>query len=115
MRRGAGEVAFARRQGIACGQLRPHRGRPGRRHLCAPRVSTWSGDVEDTSVHELRLNGQRLASRFGEFHNYDHDAIEVPLRRLKVGRNELTLFSTFMGHMFEINWPGPVLLIEYKK
>jgi hypothetical protein len=78
-------------------------------------LSTWSGDVEDTSVHELRLNGERLASRFGEFHNYDHDAIEVPLDGLKVGRNELTLFSTFMGHMFEINWPGPVLLIEYKK
>ncbi|MBI5692313.1 MAG: hypothetical protein HZC55_19700 [Verrucomicrobia bacterium] len=78
-------------------------------------VSTWSGDVEDTSVHELRLNGERLASRFGEFHNYDQDAIEVPLGRLKVGRNEISLFSTFPGHMFEINWPGPVLLIEYKK
>jgi hypothetical protein len=23
-------------------------------------ISTWSGDVEDTSVHELRLNGERL-------------------------------------------------------
>ncbi len=78
-------------------------------------VSTWSGDVEDTSVHELRLNGQRLASRFGEFHNYDQDVLEVPLSRLKVGRNEVSLFSTFMGHMFEINWPGPVLLIEYRK
>lgn len=78
-------------------------------------VSTWSGDVEDTSVHELRLNGQRLASRFGEFHNYADNALEVPLDRLKVGRNEVTLFSTFMGHMIEINWPGPVLLIEYKK
>ena len=78
-------------------------------------LSTWSGDVEDTSVHELRLNGQRLASRFGEFHNYDQDALEVPLDRLQAGRNEISLFSTFMGHMIEINWPGPVLLIEYKK
>ncbi len=78
-------------------------------------VSTWSGDVEDTSTHELRLNGERLASRFGEFHNYDHDAVEVPLARLKTGTNELSLFSTFQGHMFEINWPGPALLIEYKK
>lgn len=78
-------------------------------------VSTWSGDVEDTSVHELRLNGERLASRFGEFHNYDQDSLEVPLKMLKVGRNEISMFSTFMGHMFEINWPGPVLLIEYKK
>ncbi|MGV3754104.1 MAG: Ig-like domain-containing protein [Verrucomicrobiota bacterium] len=78
-------------------------------------LSTWSGDVEDTSVHELRLNGERLAGRFGEFHNYDQDALEVPLGQLRAGRNEVSLFSTFMGHMFEINWPGPVLLIEYKK
>jgi hypothetical protein len=78
-------------------------------------LSTWSGDVEDTSVHELRLNGERLASRFGEFHNYDVDELEVPLARLKPGRNDISLFSTFMGHMFEINWPGPALLIEYKK
>ena len=78
-------------------------------------LSTWSGDVDDTSVHELRLNGERLANRFGEFHNYDFDALEVPLERLKPGRNEINLFSTFMGHMIEINWPGPVLLIEYKK
>jgi hypothetical protein len=78
-------------------------------------ISTWSGDVEDTSVHELRLNGERLASRFGEFHNYDLDLLEVPLDRLKVGVNEISTYSTFMGHMFEINWPGPALLIEYKK
>jgi hypothetical protein len=78
-------------------------------------VSTWSGDVDDTSVHELRLNGERLASRFGRFHDYDVDAVEVPLARLKPGHNDVTTFSTFMGHMFEINWPGPALLIEYRK
>ncbi len=78
-------------------------------------ISTWSGDVDDTSVHELRLNGERLASRFGEFHNYDLDLLEVPLDRLKQGVNEISTYSTFMGHMFEINWPGPALLIEYSK
>jgi len=78
-------------------------------------LSTWSADVEDTSLHELRLNGERLASRFGEFHNYSQNALEVPLDRLKIGRNEITIFSTFQGHMFEINWPGPVLLLEYLK
>ncbi|MBL9212712.1 MAG: hypothetical protein JNL92_19780 [Opitutaceae bacterium] len=78
-------------------------------------VSTWSGDVDDTSVHELRLNGERLASRFGEFHHYDLDLLEVPLARLKPGANEITVFSTFQGHMLEINWPGPALLIEYRK
>lgn len=78
-------------------------------------VSTWSGNVEDTSVHELRLNGERLAARFGEFHNYDLNYLEVPLARLKPGSNEISLYSTFKGHAIEINWPGPALLIEYKK
>jgi hypothetical protein len=78
-------------------------------------LSTWSGDVDDTSIHELRLNGERLASRFGNFHNYSLNTLEVPLDRLKPGRNEISTYSTFAGHMFEINWPGPALLIEYKK
>jgi hypothetical protein len=75
-------------------------------------LSTWSANVDDDSVHELRLNGETLASRFGQFHNYSFNAIEVPLARLKAGTNYLSLFSTFKGHALEVNWPGPVLLLE---
>jgi hypothetical protein len=75
-------------------------------------LSTWSANVDDDSVHELRLNGQPLASRFGQFHNYGFNTIEVPLSLLKPGTNEISLFSTFKGHAIEVNWPGPVLLLE---
>ncbi len=75
-------------------------------------LSTWSGNVDDDSVHELRLNGQRLASRFGQFHNYSFNSLEVPLTLLKTGTNDINLFSTFKGHAIEVNWPGPALLLE---
>ncbi len=76
-------------------------------------VSTWSGSTDDDSVHELRLNGERLANRFGQFENYGFNRIEVPVARLRPGRNEVTVYSTFKGHALEINWPGPVLLVEF--
>jgi len=78
-------------------------------------VSTWSGSTDDDSVHELRLNGERLANRFGQFHHYSIDALDVPLARLKPGANEITAFSTFKGHMLEVNWPGPVLQVEFER
>ncbi|MBM3334749.1 hypothetical protein FJY63_08815 [Candidatus Sumerlaeota bacterium] len=76
-------------------------------------LSTWSASTDDDSVHELRLNGQRLANRFGAFHNYSFDALEVPLTLLRKGENDVTIFSEFDGHALEINWPGPVLLVEF--
>ncbi len=76
-------------------------------------LSTWSGSTDDDSVHELRLNGERLASHFGRFHDYAYSALEIPLALLKSGTNQITIVSTYAGHALEINWPGPVLLIEF--
>jgi hypothetical protein len=76
-------------------------------------VSTWSATTDDESVHELRLNGVRLANRFGKLYNYSFDRLEVPLTQLRPGKNEISIYSTFEGHGLEINWPGPVLLLEY--
>jgi hypothetical protein len=75
-------------------------------------LSTWSANVDDDSVHELRWNGERLANRFGIFHNYSFDLLEVPLSRIRPGANSISLFSTFKGHAIEVNWPGPALLVE---
>ena len=72
-----------------------------------------TSNADDASTHELRWNGERLANRFGVFHNYSFDTLEVPLPRLRQGTNEFTLFSTFKGHALEVNWPGPVLLVEF--
>jgi hypothetical protein len=76
-------------------------------------LSTWSGNVDDDSIHELRLNGRRLASWFGQFHNYSFNSLEVPLALLKTGTNDISLFSSFKGHALEVNWPGPALFLEF--
>jgi hypothetical protein len=76
-------------------------------------VSTWSGKTPDGSVHEIGLNGKRISDNFGLFHNYSLDLLSVPLAYLKKGINEIHIYSEFKGHYLEINWPGPVLIIEY--
>jgi hypothetical protein len=78
-------------------------------------VSSWSGKNDDGSVHEIRLNGRRVSDNFGRFHDYSYDLLHVPLDYVKAGINEVAIYSEFSGHALEINWPGPVLLIEYEK
>lgn len=59
--------------------------------------------------------GERLANRFGVMHNFSFNALEVPPAKLKRGDNDVTIYSEFSGHALEINWPGPVLLVEFSK
>jgi hypothetical protein len=77
-------------------------------------VSSWSGKNDDGSVHEIRLNGKRISDNFGRFHDYSFDRLHVPLEYIKPGVNEVSVYSEFHGHALEINWPGPVLFIEFE-
>ena len=76
-------------------------------------LSTWSGKCDDGSVHEVILNGKRLLDNFGVFHDYSFDYISVPVDYIKEGTNQFTVHSKFEGHGLEVNWPSPVLLIEF--
>ena len=76
-------------------------------------LSTWSGKSDDGSVHEIMMNGRRISDNFGRFQNYSFDFLSVPLDYLREGSNEISIYSVFEGHSLEINWPGPVLLIEF--
>lgn len=76
-------------------------------------VATWSGATNDGSRHEIGLNGIKLSDNFGTFHSYSYKMLHVPLKLLKQGSNEIYIYSDFHGHALEINWPGPVILIEY--
>ena len=44
---------------------------------------------------------------------YSYDAVPVPLELVRTGPNEFHVYSTTEHHAAEINWPGPVLFIEY--
>ncbi len=78
-------------------------------------LSTWSGATDDLTPHQILLNGQLLADNFGVFHNYAFNELDIPVERLKLGENVVTVYSEYLGHALEINWPGPVLKIKYAK
>ncbi len=72
-------------------------------------LSTWSAAHAD----EIGLNGTVLVPRIGKVHFYSYDAIPVPLELIRRGPNEFHVHATTEHHAAEINWPGPVLFIEY--
>jgi len=73
-------------------------------------ISTWSA----AHAEELTLNGKLLVERVGPVHNYGFDVLDVPRSMLRKGPNEFTIFSETEHHAAEVNWPGPVLLLEYR-
>ncbi len=72
-------------------------------------LSTWSAAHDG----EMGLNGSKLVDRIGLVHNYSFDTIPVPVRLVKPGANKYYVTSKTEEHAPEINWPGPVLLVEY--
>lgn len=72
-------------------------------------LSTWSA----AHGEEINLNRTRLTDRVGLVHNYSFDAVPVPIRLIRTGENIFDIFSTTEHHAAEVNWPGPVLLVEY--
>gem|GEM_PF-1020235 len=75
-------------------------------------VSTWSGQAEEEDViHDIGVNGYRLARNFGTLHDGQLSMLEVPVIRLEK-ENGVYIHSETEGHALEINWPGPALLVE---
>jgi len=73
-------------------------------------LSTWSADHAD----EIGLNDRILVERIGVVHNYSYDAIPVPLEIINRGINTFHIFANTEHHAAEVNWPGPVLMIEFR-
>lgn len=73
-------------------------------------LSTWSAAHAD----EIALNGHVLCRRIGRVHDHSFDRIPVPPDLLRKGRNEFSIYAETEHHMAEVNWPGPVLLLEYR-
>jgi hypothetical protein len=72
-------------------------------------MHTWSAEHGD----EIGLNGTKLVDRVGLVHNYSFDTLPVPVRLVRQGDNTFHIFSNTKEHALEVNWPGPVLLVEY--
>lgn len=76
-------------------------------------LSTFSGGTADRVVS---LNGTPLVEGgWGRWHRLAFCEEAVPLEILKEGTNTFQIRANQPGeHAFEVNWPGPVLFIEYK-
>ncbi len=75
------------------------------------KVMSWSGNHADV----ISFNGKQLPAKIGRLHDYKVDTIEVPVGLVTSGRNTFAVKSTLNEHPAEIDWPGPVLLLEYQK
>lgn len=79
-------------------------------------VSSWSAATDSKdSVSKLLMNKTCIAEDFGVHHDYSFDTLKLPISTLIPGENILYMYSNYLGHALEINWPGPLLLLEMKR
>jgi len=74
-------------------------------------LSTWCG----AHAVEIGLNGKKLVDVVGNVHDYSYDILSVGLDMIKPGINEFYVHAVTPEHAVEVNWPGPVLMIEFIK
>jgi len=74
-------------------------------------ISTWAGNHADA----LSLNDRLVVERTGKDDYYSYDEINFQPSLVHRGENHFSIHSTTLQHMAEVNWPGPVLLLEFPK
>jgi hypothetical protein len=74
-------------------------------------VSTWAGNHGDA----LGFNGKKIADRVGKDDYFSYDSVDFDPKILRRGDNQFFVFSNTTQHTVEINWPGPVVLLEFVK
>lgn len=75
-------------------------------------LRTWNGTNEehgDFLFNDLTVKGK------GANHHYAFSEHEIPVENLKVGENVVSFTSPTKHHHLEVSWPGPGLVVRYKK
>lgn len=62
----------------------------------------------------LQLNQHRMPVA-GKNHFYDYDLHILPVSVLRPGRSSLSIHSGTDHHQLEVLWPGPALVVRYRK
>lgn len=75
------------------------------------KVLAWSG----SHVERIKFNDTELSPKIGREHDFAVDLIEVPPEAVKRSRNTFSMVSSTMHHAAEVDWPGPVLLLEFTR
>lgn len=66
-------------------------------------------------LEQVKFNGVEIARRVGLLHRCSVDYVDVPLALIHPGSNRYSIYSTETEHGPEMNWPGPVLLLEFNR
>jgi hypothetical protein len=74
-------------------------------------LSTWSAG----HANAIGLNDHKILDKIGRNDYYSYDSVPVDKSILKQGENTFFIFSDTVHHAAEINWPGPVLMLEFPK
>jgi len=77
-------------------------------------LSAWSAESDDGKIHGMGINGKMLAECPGKLHDWAFLKIPVPMEWLKTGDNTFFIYSETAGHAFEVNYPGPSILVRFK-
>lgn len=102
--------AFGVRNGQAMECVIDVPARQGRLVSARLKISLWSGNHLD----ELHLNGRALPTAgLGKHHDHQIETIDVPIDWIRTGQNVVRIASATHHHPAEVNWPGPVLLLDY--
>jgi len=74
-------------------------------------LSTWAGGHADA----IGLNDIKIVDRMGRGDYYGYDSVALDPAVLREGDNTFFIFSNTSHHAAEVNWPGPVIMLEYRK
>jgi hypothetical protein len=79
-------------------------------------MPTWAGTPAPSELYPLsdtiRLNTTTIITPYGKMNTYDFVQKDLPVSAIKKGENQFFLRTEREGHRLEINWPGPVLLVQ---
>ena len=76
-------------------------------------IHSWSATPEDGKSNYIKLNSYTVSTGYGILHDWSIDTWDLPLSQVKYGTNTFSIYSATSGHAMEVNWPGPVLKVQW--
>jgi hypothetical protein len=77
-------------------------------------VITWTGGA-GTVQEYFKLNGRHLPVAEGQAHLIQFNRLPIDPSLLRLGSNQIELLSDTLHHGIEIIYPGPALMVRYRR
>jgi hypothetical protein len=84
---------------------------PGQATAARLILSTWAGGHADA----IGFNDVKVVDKMGRGDYYGYGSVGFDPGILRRGDNTFFIFSNTSHHAAEVNWPGPVVMLEFRK